>query len=282
LNLPEMPGCLKFILTQITDNNFIKPKSMKIIKASFIIFLAFLIVSGCGRGSGKKNSSDGNDTSSVADTGFTGIKQYMSGNHLVMETTFKNGIKEGLTKTYYTSGKLKGTLWYENGLKEDSAKWFFEEGQLFRSTPYIRDTIDGIQIQYYRAGKLKAKIGYKKGLRTFYMQEYDMNGKLAGGYPQLVVNTKDEYNSKGIYSVSLSLSDKSEKVKYFLGDFGKGVFDTAHSVRINTIKGIGTLELKKTGAPQADSVDILASILSPFGNNYLVHKKIGLPYKDLK
>lgn len=254
---------------------------MKMLNGSFVIILTFLLVSGCGKGSGKKDSSAGNDSLSMSDTGFTGIKQYMSGNHIVMETAFKNGVKEGLTKTYYISGRLKGTSWYENGLKEDSAKWYFEEGQLFRSTPYIRDTVDGIQIQYFRTGKLKAKIGYRMGFRTFLLQEFDKDGKLVGGYPELVVNIKDEYKSKGIYSLSLSLSDKSEKVKYFRGDFGKGIFDSTHSVRINTIKGIGTLKLKKTGAQQADSVDVLAAIITLYGNNYLVHKKIGLPYKDL-
>lgn len=255
---------------------------MKILDGSFIIISVFLLVSGCGKGSGKKDSSAGNDSLSVADTGFTGIKQYMSGNLISIETTLKNGVKEGSTKMFYLSGKLRGTSWYKNGLKEDTGKWYYEEGQLFRSTPYTRDTIDGIQIQYFRTGKLKVKIGYKKGLRTFFMQEFDMNGKLVSGYPQLVVNIKDDYGTKGIYRISLGLSDTSTIVKYYRGDFGSGVFDTTRSVKIKTINGIGTLDLKKTGTPQSDSVDVLAAIRTLYGNNYLVHKKIGLPYKDLK
>ena len=255
---------------------------MKVLNGSFIIILAFLLISGCGKGSGKKDSSDGNDSLSIADTGFTGIKQYMSGNQISVETTFKNGVKDGLTKMFYQSGNLSHTSWYENGLKEDTGKWYYEEGQLFRSTPYKRDTIDGIQIQYFRTGKLKAKIGYKKGLRTFFMQEFDMNGKLVSDYPQLVVNIKDDYGTKGIYRISLGLSDQSTKVNYYRGDFGNRIFDTTRSVKIKTINGTGTLDLKKTGTPQEDSVDVLAAIRTLYGNNYLVHKKIGLPYKDLK
>ena len=185
---------------------------MKLFFGSLIFIFALLLNPGC---KGKTGSVSGNDTTSVADTGYTGITKYMSGGHVAMETTFKNGVKEGLTKTFYPGGKLKGTLWYENGLREDSAKWYFEEGQLFRTTPYKRDTIDGIQMQYFRTGKLKARIGYRKGFRTFEFEEYDMAGKKVGGYPDLVVQTKDEYNTKGTYTISLSLVGQIAKSKIF-------------------------------------------------------------------
>jgi antitoxin component YwqK of YwqJK toxin-antitoxin module len=255
---------------------------MKILYGSILLILTILLNTGCkGKDSSAKNQRTGNDTTSVADTGFTGIKQYMSGGHVAMETTFKNGVKEGLTKTYYASGKLRGTLWYENGLREDTSKWFFEEGQLFRTTPYKRDTVDGIQKQYFRNGKLKANIGYKKGCRTFEFEEFDMEGRRVGGYPDMVVNINDEYNSKGIYKISLGLSDKSTKVKYFRGDFGNGLFDSTKCEKIKAINGTGILDLRKKGTPQAGSVDVLAAIITFYGNNYLVHKKIELPYKDL-
>ena len=251
---------------------------MKLFYASILIITALLLNPGC---KSKTGSGSGNENTSASDTGFTGIKKFMSGGHISMESTFENGVKEGLTKTYYASGKLRGTSLYKNGLREDSAKWYFEEGQLFRVTPYKRDTIDGIQKQYFRNGKMKANIGYRKGFRSFEFEEFDMEGRRVGGYPDLVVNAKDEYNSKGTYTLSLGLSDKSTKVKYFRGDFSSGVFDTTRCVKINTINGIGTLDLKKTGTPQAGTVDVLASIVTFYGNYYLVHKKIELPYKDL-
>lgn len=255
---------------------------MKLLYGTLILLLPLLLNPGCkGREGSVKNSGSGNETTSASDTGYTGIKHYMSGGHVAMETTFKNGVKEGLTKTFYASGRLRGTMWYENGLKEDSAKWFFEEGQLFRITPYMRDTIDGIQKQFFRNGKLKARIGYKKGFRTFEFEEFDMQGKKVGGYPDLIETAIDEYNSNGTYTISLKLSDNSTKVKFFRGDFGKGVFDTTTSIKINTINGVGNLKLKKAGTPQSGSVDILAAIITFYGNNYLVHKKIELPYKDL-
>ena len=255
---------------------------MKIFSGSLIIILSLLFWSGCTGKRGEKNdTSTGDNSFSVPDTGFTGIKQYMSGSHLVMEATLKNGVRDGLMKSYYANGKLRRTFWYENGLKEDSAVWYYEEGQLFRTTPYKRDTMDGFQKQYFRNGKLKARIGYKKGFRSLNFEEFDQDGKLVSGYPGVVVNIKDEYNSRGVYRVSLELSDKSTKVRYYRGDLGSGVFDTTRCVKIKTIEGVGILDLKKSGLPQSGSVDVIAEILTNFGNNYLVHKKIELPYKDL-
>lgn len=255
---------------------------MKIFSGSLLLFLAMTLIAGCnGKGPAKKGSQPVSDSITVPDTGYTGIKQYMSRTTLVKEITFKNGVREGLMKSFYQTGEVRQTFWYENGLREDSSKWYYQEGQLFRSTPYKRDTIDGIQKQYYRNGHLKAKLGYSKGLRTTYLEEFTPEGKLVGGYPTLVVNVLDNYKIKGIYSVSLELSDKSTHVRYYRGDLSNGVFDTAHCKKIKTIKGIGTLDLKKTGAPKPAYVGVIAEILTNFGNNHLVYKKIELPYKDL-
>ena len=255
---------------------------MKVFYGSLVTILAMLLISGCnGKGGGKKDSQTGNDTITVSDTGYTGIKQYMSGQVLVKEVTFKNGVREGLMKSFYQNGKVRQTFWYENGLREDSAKWYYQEGQVFRSTPYKNDTIDGTQKQYYRNGRVKAKLSYIKGLRTPYLEEFTQEGKLVGGYPELVVNIRDDYQTKGVYRVSLNLSDKSTKVRYYRGDFSNGVFDTAYCKKINTIKGIGYLDLKKTGSPKTGYVGVIAEILTNYGNNYLVYKKIELPYNDL-
>ena len=256
---------------------------MKISHSVVLLVLAISIIAGCnGKGKVKKESRAVSDTITVPDTGYTGIKQYMSRNVLVKEVTFKNGVREGLMKSFYQTGEVRQTFWYKNGLREDSAKWFYVEGQLFRSTPYKRDTIDGVQKQYYRSGRLKAKIGYSRGLRTTYLQEFTPEGKLVGGYPDLVVNVRDDYKVKGIYRISLELSDKAAKARYWRGELSNGLFDTVRCKRINTIKGIGTLELKKTGSPKSDYLGVIAEILTNFGNNYLVYKKIELPYNDLK
>ncbi|MGC1390207.1 MAG: hypothetical protein WA816_04160 [Bacteroidales bacterium] len=255
---------------------------MKIFSHTFLLILSFFLITGChGKGPGKKETQAATDSITVPDTGYTGIKQYMSGRILFKEVTFKNGVREGLMKSFYQTGEVRQTFLYKNGLREDSSIWYYLEGQPFRSTPYKRDTIDGIQKQYYRTGRLKAKLGYSKGLRTTYFEEYTPEGKLINGYPGLVINVKDDYKTKGIYKISLELTDKSTNVRYWRGDLSKGIFDTAHCKIIKTIKGVGSLDLKKTGSPGLPSLNVIAEILTSFGNNYLVSKKIELPYRDL-
>ena len=174
---------------------------MKLFYGSLIIIIVLMLNPGCrGKGSSHSNDGSANDTTSVSDTGFTGIKKFMSGNHIAMETTFKNGIKEGLSKTFYASGKLRGTFWYENGLREDSAQSGILRKASCSGLLLTGDTIDGIQIQYFRNGKLKARIGYKKGLRTFEFEEFDPDGKKITGYPEMVVNTRDEYTSSRAFT----------------------------------------------------------------------------------
>jgi hypothetical protein len=255
---------------------------MKIFSHSLLIIITLTFLTGCtGKNPGNKGKLAVNDSITVPDTGYTGIKQFMSGKFLVKEVTFKNGVREGLMKSFYQTGEVRQTYWYKNGLREDSSIWYFMEGQKFRATPYKRDTIDGIQIQYYRTGRVRAKLGYSKGMRTTFFQEFTPEGKIAGGYPSLIVNTKDDYKTQGIYKVILSLSDKSTGVRFWRGDISNGVFDTTRCKRIKALKGIGSLDLKKSQSHKSSYVGIIAEILTSFGNNYLEYKKVELPYNDL-
>jgi hypothetical protein len=247
------------------------------------VFLAFaLLLSAASCTGGRKEVKQEEETPAVPDTGYTGIRQYRSGTYLVSEVTFKNGVRDGLMKSFYQGGQVRQTFWYENGLKQDSARWYFLEGQLFRTTPYKNDTVDGIQKQYYRTGKVRARIGFSKGMRTPFIQEYTPDGRLLGTYPEIVVKTTDEYAARGIYRINLELSDQSEKVTFYRGDFTDGRFDTTIVKPIATVKGKATLDLKKSGNPGSSSVSVIAEILTTLGNKYLTSKKIDLPYNDLK
>lgn len=256
---------------------------MKITTGSAAILALIITLSGCsGKGSSKNNLKSEVETASVADTGYTGISQYKSGQFLIKEITFKNGVRHGLMKSFYKGGQLYQTFWYENGLREDSVKWYYLEGQIFRSTPYKHDTIDGIQKQYYRSGKVKARIGYNKGMRTPQFEEYTQNGKLVKDYPEIIVTIKDEYNTTGAYMITLGLSDLSRKVVFYRGEFSEGRFDTTKCQLIKTIEGKGTITLKKTAATGTSQVGVVAEIITQFGNKLLKYKKIELPYSDLK
>lgn len=250
--------------------------------APLIILSGMILFTGCtGKGSARKDSSSEIDTVSAADTGYTGIKQYFSNDRLLKEVTFRNGVRDGLMKTFYPGGQLYQTFWYENGMREDSSVWYYLEGQVFRTTPYIRDTVNGIQKQFYRTGKLRAKIGFSNGLRTPLLEEYDLNSRLIKDYPEIVTEMNDEYNSKGMVRIGLSMSDKTAKVKFYRGEFTDGRFDTAAVRILNAANGRATITLKKTVTPGPGYVGVIAEIVTKFGNRRLIYRKIELPYSDL-
>lgn len=255
---------------------------MKVNSILTVVLIIILTIAGCkGGGQGKKAVAEA-DTITVPDTGFTGIKQYMSGNRIVREVTFKNGIRDGVTKTFYPGGQLYQTFWYENGIRQDSGRYYYIEGQIFRTTPYKNDTIDGIQKQYYRTGELKAKIGYSKGLRTPFLEEFQKNGQLMKEYPEIVATINDEYKTKGLYRITLGLSDNSTKVKFHQGEFFNNRFDTTRVKTLKTVKGKAVIDLRKSDGTGQKYVGVIGEILSPFGNRYLTWKRIDLPYNDLK
>jgi hypothetical protein len=249
------------------------------IQTAAIFVLIIILSAGCtGKGSSKKEKTADSDSLFAGDS----IVKYYSNRLLLKEVTFKDGVRNGLTKTFYPGGQLYQTFWYINDMKEDSARWYYLEGQLFRTTPFRHDTIDGIQKQFYRTGEIRAKIGYKKGLRTQFFQEFTKNGKLVSGYPDIVSKIEDDYKSKGLYRINLELSDNSTKVKFYKGEFINEQFDTAQYKVIKTLNGKAILDLKKTASAQPEYVNIIAEITTPLGNRYLLPKRINLPYKDLK
>ncbi|HLP72703.1 MAG TPA: hypothetical protein VK155_07370 [Bacteroidales bacterium] len=249
---------------------------------SFLILSAIAFLIACGSKTTNNNPAAGNDTITVPDTGYTGIKQFMSGKYIVSEVNFVNGVRQGLTKTFYQSGRLQRTYWYEKGVRQDSSCWYYEEGQLFRTTPFRNDTVDGIQKQFYRTGELKAEMGYKDGFRTEYFKEYTREGKPVNDYPDIVVRTEDNYKAAGRYSIILELSDKKVNVNWRRGEFTDGKYDTAQLQKIIKTGNTGRLDLKKTGAATQTYVNVIAEILTDFANRKLVEKKIVLPYNDLK
>lgn len=248
---------------------------------SIFIVAALISATGCkGRTNAAKEPSVAEDTVSRSDTGYTGIKQFMSGKYMVSEVTFENGIRQGLTKTFYKSGRLQRTYLYKDGLRQDSSCWYYEEGQVFRVTPFINDTVEGIQKQFYRTGQIKAKMGYSKGLRTPFFQEFTREGRLVTGYPEIVVKTQDNYKTNAQYDITLSLTKKTD-VRFFRGEFTNGLYDTSRLKKINTYENTGHLNLKKTVTPGKSYVGVIGEVLTDFGNRILIYKKIDLPYNDL-
>ena len=250
-----------------------------------IIIILLTLNAGCVNKGNKKSAPENKNpaaTSTIADTGFTGIKRYYSHELLAREVTFKNGVIQGLMKTYLSDGKLYQTFWYRNGVREDTAKWYFDDGKVFRTTPFKNDSMNGIQTQYYRNGKIRAKLNFVNGARTPYLEEFLSDGTKITSYPDLVVKTKDEYKQNGTFKIWLDLTDRKVKATYYRGEYINGLFYPKKYTKLNSSETTGYLELKKSGIPKSNDVGVIAEISTQLGNKYLLYKKLDLPYNDLK
>jgi len=255
-------------------------------KKNILLFLAavlILIQPGCtGKSTKKQESVAAADKQSVADTGYTGIKQFYSKSTLTYEATFKNGIREGLMKSYYPSGKVRQTFWYKNGMKEDTAVWFYEEGNIFRKTPFKRDSMNGVQIQYYHSGALRAKMEFVNGLRKPWLEEYTNDGGKVSDYPAVTIKTKDNYQKDGTYNIYLELNKKNIKVNFYSGEYTDGLFAPKTLKKINSSDFTGYIQLKKSSTAGQGSVGIISEFTTALGNKMIVYNKVTLPYNDLR
>jgi hypothetical protein len=242
--------------------------------------LTLVIAASCGGGTG-----DGSGRRAASrhepDTGYTGTKSYFKGDVKVREVTFENGIRSGLTRTFYAGGVTEQEIMYSEGKKNGEAKWFYPDGKLFRITPYLNDTISGSQIQYYKNGRIKAKLDYTDGKRHPGLEEYTMSGSRVTDYPAVTYRALDEYNERGIYKLFIEMTDKSEQVNYYRGDFTDGLVDLTICQPLLQTASTGYLDLKKTEAHNSDSVVVIAALLTNYGNRLYYRLAIALPYKDL-
>lgn len=247
---------------------------------TILMTLTFLFAVSCGGGTGDTGSRK-ERTKNEPDTGYTGVKNYIKNDIKVKEVEFKNGVRSGLTRTFYKGGVTEQEIMYRDGVKNGEAKWYYPDGKLFRVTPYLNDTISGSQIQYYKSGRIKAKLDYVDGKRMPGLEEYSMNGTRVTSYPSVRFRIVDEYRERGTYKIFIEMSDMAENANYYRGDFTNGLVDLSVCKPLLQTATTGYLDLKKKEGHSADSVVIIAAYLTGHGNRLYYRYAVPLPYKDL-
>jgi len=255
---------------------------MRNISTRALLIILAIAFTGCGNNkTANKPVVSPADTVTTADTGYTGIRQYFSKRILTYEVTFKNGVRNGLMKTFYSGGNLRQTFWYENGKKEDTAVWYYEEGPVFRKTPFKRDSMNGMQIQFYKSGAVRAKMSFVNGLRTTFLEEYSNDGKKITDYPDVVINVIDKHKDNGSYLIRFLLDRKDVKANFYTGDLSEGLFNPSVLRKINTSDFTGAVSLMKGPGKPLSSLSVIAEITTQLGNKRIVTKSLALPYADL-
>jgi uncharacterized protein len=111
----------------------------------------------------------------------------------IIEETFKNDAKEGMTRYYYPDGKLKMEVNFKNGLEDGLAKEYEKDGRIITLITYKSGFIverelinrydnngkkNGLWKYFYADGKLQREGTYKHGEENGYFKEYDKDGNL--------------------------------------------------------------------------------------------------------
>jgi len=251
---------------------------LKICVVGFLLFTSFLFFGCQTKQSNESSINDKNDS-----IGYNGVyKSYRDG-YLYSEVTLKEGKKEGLARKFYKNGKVNTEVYYKNNIKVDTSRWYYTDGELYRETPYQKGKVHGIQKKYHRNGILKAEIPYESGNRKIGLKEFSYFNSPVKSYPSISYQISDNRNTNGQVTLTLRLSNKSEKVKFYQGDLNNGMFDTEKLKYILTEKGKGTINfIEKPDFTGKSQINIIAYFKTKLANNKIIQKKVSLPSSHLK
>jgi MORN repeat variant len=206
-----------------------------------------------------------------------GVKKYYDKDgKLKTELTILNGKRNGLSKTYYKNGKVSLAMNYKMGLRDGLSKRFYEEGTLYQETDYKNDKIDGVRKKYKESGKLMSEAKFENDFPCIGLQEILANGKLKDDFPSIVITPVDRLKTEGTYTINLSLSNKSRRVKFYIGNLSLSgcLSDKLVSVRTDPQTGIGKVPYTlPPGGFMMDELNFVAEVETLSGNCYITQKK---------
>jgi hypothetical protein len=213
---------------------------MKIIKL-IVVIISLANLFACDDLSTQKPGGNSETGWSINENGDSVMMRYDEQGRLTSFTTYKNGMKNGLSKKFFSTGNIEFEILYKNGLKEGITKWYYEKGALYRVTTYKDDEEEGIQKKYYESGTLMAEIPYKKGKILPGLKEYTKEGELKKRYPTLIIEPVNKLAFENKYILRCYLSDHSKFVKFFriINDPSN---DNRYMMELETKEGIAEIE----------------------------------------
>ncbi len=198
---------------------------------------------------GKKDKPDNTDQNLTP--GVDGVHYNRNSDGVLVSTMeHKNGKRHGLLRTFYEDGKtIEKEIRYIKNKKEGFTKAYYRSGRLKYIVNYKNDKRDGIMKKYYETGILSSEIPYIDGEPQVGLIEYDPNGKKKNILPEIVVEKIDKTKSEKKYIVRFKLSNNRKSVKFKRILFNKDGQVEGESI-IPTENGVGELvfELPKGGA----------------------------------
>ena len=117
------------------------------------------------------------------DIPFTGIAIRKNNNNNVIESmSLISGKRNGLHSKWFDSGVLSFEVQYTNGLRDGISKTWWVNGNLRSQYSYEKDALQGKQFQYYQSGLPFKELTFVKGKEDGMQKSWRENGKLYNNY----------------------------------------------------------------------------------------------------
>lgn len=113
---------------------------------------------------------------------FSGLLFTLSGSDTVYTAVYKNGKKNGLEKTWFSSGNPKESGYYINGVKNGLHTVFYDNGKLKFTCTYKTGEFDGSFCQWYENGSPYQQKNYFEGSESGSQKTWNRDGSLYSNY----------------------------------------------------------------------------------------------------
>ncbi len=190
-------------------------KTILLLLVSGIVFLF-----GCKQSSNKsvadKSTKSASDSITIVQRPFRGSNELIEYEIPVITGT---SIKQGIQKRFYRHGSLYSSIPYVHGKREGIAYTYYSaapdiEPPVWKEQSYKNNELDGVCKRYHKNGTLQAEYEFKNGNQGVHMKEYTQSGKPVK-QPTLTISAKRIATG---YYIQVYLSNKDEKVDYFIGN----------------------------------------------------------------
>ncbi|MBL7872364.1 MAG: hypothetical protein JNM78_12180 [Cyclobacteriaceae bacterium] len=226
---------------------------------------------------GKKEKEDKKDTSKE---GAKIIRSTYSNGKPKAEIPYKDGKKNGLSKSFDKEGKISLELPYLNDKREGQSKKYYEGGkQLYQTTEYKDDLMHGIQTKYRENGDVLSEAQYENNFPCLNLKEYYKDNTLKKEYPKIIVTPIDKLESHGVYQLQISMSEKVRKVKYYTGKLTPSgcISGELYNILLNEQAKTGQLSYNLgPGGFVMEELNIIAVVETIYGNSYITQRKYNL------
>ena len=102
---------------------------------------------------------------------------FFSNNVKVAEEEFSNGVKHGLSRTFYPAGEVLEESEWKNGVQEGNYRVFFKTGKPYMQCKFSTGKRNGLCLSYFQNGRVEMDAHYKNNLRHGEWKFYNSEGE---------------------------------------------------------------------------------------------------------